>query len=198
MKNANHSAIINFSSALFGLVFACALCLNIASCSTDPDTGEIIKPVNKDRKDLSDVDRSFLEFATETSIFEVAIGKLAQKNTTSKEAKELGEMLEADHKKLLVKAVDFGMAYHLVLPEDLNETKQDEYNKLEAKKGQEFDHMFCEIMAEGHQNAIKEFENYLTNGNEAALKGWAEETLPTLKEHLEHAEAFLEKTGTVQ
>ncbi len=42
-------------------------------------------------------------------------------------------------------------------------------------------------MVSGHQKAIDQFENEAKNGQNAAVRAWAKEWLPTLREHLDLA-----------
>jgi putative membrane protein len=45
-------------------------------------------------------------------------------------------------------------------------------------------------MLKGHQQAVKLFQSYAQNGDDKQLKEWAQQTLPTLQEHLRRAEAM--------
>jgi putative membrane protein len=195
MKNKNHSAIINFSSALVSFLFAAAISINVTSCGSDPDTGELLKKTDSTKMKLSASDKDFLEFAAQTNILEVACGKLAQNQGTSKEIKDMGNILEKDHKKALVMANDLGLMYGVELQEDLNVENQDAYDKLASKSGPEFDQTFCEMMVTGHKEAISKFESFANNGENEKLKTWARQTLPILRKHLEHAETALTSLG---
>lgn len=195
MKNKNYSAIINFSTALFSFVFAAAISINVTSCSSDADTGELVKTSDSAKIRLSQGDKDFLEFAAQTDVLEIACGKLAQNQGTSQEIKDLGNTLEKDHKKALVMANDLALMHGIELTEDLNAKNQDDYDKLAAKSGPEFDRMFCEMMVTGHTEAISKFESFANNGTNEKLKTWARETLPTLRKHLEHAETYLTSLG---
>ncbi|HYG50771.1 MAG TPA: DUF4142 domain-containing protein [Flavobacteriales bacterium] len=191
MKKVNHWVVISFSSAIFNLMFATAISVNVASCGSDPDTGEITKTSGDTAKVLSQPDVNFLTFAIETNVLEVAVGKLAQKQGTDTEIIEMGQMLEEDHKKSLVETTKFGMAHKVEFSDELSESNQAKYDTLEMKKGTEFDWAFCDMMVNGHKEAIAKFEAFINEGDNDKLKDWAKKTLPTLQKHLEHAEHYV-------
>ena len=50
-----------------------------------------------------------------------------------------------------------------------------------------FDVEYCNMMVDGHKNAIKEFDQASTESTDLDIKEWAINTLPYLKSHLEQA-----------
>ena len=55
--------------------------------------------------------------------------------------------------------------------------------------GEKFDHEFAKAMVEDHKNDIREFEKEAKKKNDPAAD-FANETLPTLRKHLEMAQSL--------
>ncbi len=47
-----------------------------------------------------------------------------------------------------------------------------------------FDSAYVHAMAGGHGNTLQVFQNYATNGKDPVVKSFAQQMLPTLKQHL--------------
>jgi predicted outer membrane protein len=70
----------------------------------------------------------------------------------------------------------------------LDKKHQQTLERLRGLSGEEFEQEYMQVQVDAHQMAIDLFEQYSENGDEEALKTFAEQVLPTLREHLEHAE----------
>jgi uncharacterized protein (DUF305 family) len=64
------------------------------------------------------------------------------------------------------------------------------YQKLQAAPADQFDTMFNHAMAHGHMHAIRLFEGEVQHSHNAALRQFAQQSLPTLQRHLQVAEAL--------
>lgn len=51
--------------------------------------------------------------------------------------------------------------------------------------GAKFDRLYVHAMVSGHQNTVEVFQNYATTGKDPAFRAFAQQMLPTLKQHLE-------------
>ena len=60
-------------------------------------------------------------------------------------------------------------------------------DQLSKLKGAGFDRAYSRDMVSGHEKAIERFEAEAKNGQDPAVKAWAEKWLPTLREHLKVA-----------
>jgi putative membrane protein len=78
----------------------------------------------------------------------------------------------------------------LQLPADIDSAHKAKFDKLQSLSGAQFEDQFKKDVVAGHQDAIKLFENYAQKGDNADLKKFAQDTLPKLKEHLQHAQAL--------
>ena len=67
---------------------------------------------------------------------------------------------------------------------------------LKGKKGAEFDRLYIDEQAKGHDEAVNLFTSYSEGGDNPTLKAFASETLPTLKMHQDHVKK-LQSSGTM-
>jgi putative membrane protein len=56
--------------------------------------------------------------------------------------------------------------------------------KLEGLNGTDFDKAYSKMMVKDHVDDISEFEKEVKKGQDADVKSFAENTLPTLRHHL--------------
>lgn len=66
------------------------------------------------------------------------------------------------------------------------------------QSGAAFDRAFLDHAIEHHQKDIALFEAEAKNGTDAELKTWAEQKLPTLREHLKTAQDLKTRMGTTR
>lgn len=132
--------------------------------------------------------QKFVKTAAITDMFEIKAGQLAQEKTQDQAYKDFAQMIINDHTKTTneLKSMNVGV----LLPQDLDSTHKKKIDKLNSLSGAAFERQFKTDQIEGHKQAIAQFEQYAKSGDNAQLKQWAQTTLPTLKTHLQHAEAL--------
>ena len=74
------------------------------------------------------------------------------------------------------------------LPKDLNSSAKSKLDKLKEAKAEDFSSTYDSQQVSAHKDAVSLFERYGKSGDNAALKTWANKTLPALKHHLAMAE----------
>ena len=131
---------------------------------------------------------TFVQKAEESGEFEIGSGDLAKNKGESAGVKEFGQQMVTDHtaagEKLKKAAADAG-----VKPEAVNALSQkhaDDMEKLQNAKTGEFDALYIQQQTEAHQEAVNLFKDYARNGDDPTLKKFAQDTLPTLEQHLDH------------
>jgi putative membrane protein len=172
--------------------------LLLTSCNNDhkPENSEKVAEKKNDEKfenKAAEKDAQFLVDATTISLEEVALGEIAKTNGTLSEVKELGSTMVADHQKAIEEVKALAAKKGVSIPERLPDNVQEDIGKYSKKTGKDFDKDYCDKMVDGHKNAIDKFEKEAKDGQDAEIKAWAEQTLPTLRKHLDHATACQEK-----
>jgi putative membrane protein len=129
---------------------------------------------------------------------EIEMGKLAQKNGSSKQVKDFGKTLVQDHtaadKKVTALAkeekIDVAAAAPPMKPDD-----KEKEEKLKAQKGAEFDKGFAAAMLEGHEKVIAEATSARDATSDPKLKALLGETLPVLEKHRDTAQKLTTSLG---
>ena len=133
----------------------------------------------------SDTSISFPQKAYSSGMMEIKLGRLAQQNASSDKVKQFGERMITDHSKANKELEDIARKNNISLPDKMFDENQDAYNELSKYKGAEFDKNYINKMVKDHKSAISDFEKAKENADNTDVRQWAQNTLPTLKQHLE-------------
>ena len=132
-------------------------------------------------------DSKFLTDAIRGDMAEVKMGQLAQMRGQSEGVRDFGKMLVDDHSKAQKKAADLAKDLNVTPPTQPTAEQTAKYAAMERLSGAEFDWQFAADMVKGHQEEIAKYEKEAKSGN-SKVADFAEDTLPTLKHHLEMAQ----------
>jgi len=133
----------------------------------------------------------FVTDAAMTDMFEIQAGQLALKRADGPAYQDLAQMTILDHTKTSQQLKQMATSLRGVqLPLDLDSALKAKIDKLSSLSGAAFERQYKSDQVAGHKQAVEMFETYAKSGDNAELKTWAAQTLPTLKTHLQHAEAL--------
>ncbi len=76
------------------------------------------------------------------------------------------------------------------LPQGLDAAHQKLLDQLSGLAGAKFDAAYKSAQVKGHVQAVRLFAAYAKSGDNPELKKFAEDTLPTLRDHLRMARAL--------
>jgi putative membrane protein len=93
-----------------------------------------------------------------------------------------------DHSKANDQLKQVAQEEHINLPTELNAKDKAEKARLEKLSGAQFDRIYMRHMVDDHRNDVAEFARASKISKDPAVKSFAEQTLPTLREHLKEAE----------
>ncbi len=149
-----------------------ALMAATAGIATAADTG------------LTPSDRDFLNKAAQGSMMEVAAGKLAARRALDPAVKTFGEKMVSDHTAAGDMLKSLAASKQTPLLDSVSAEEQTALGKLEGLNGTEFDQVYSQMMVKDHVADISDFEKEAKKGQDADVKAYAEQTLPTLRHHL--------------
>ena len=133
-------------------------------------------------------DQQFVDFAGQTDMVEINLGKMAQDVASSQPVKDYAQMLVTDHTKDFNQLYDVAHQANLDRPNAIdaehNKAMIDPFTKL---KGAAFDHRYIREMIAGHTKAIAVYKKEAADAQNPALKSYAEQALPVLQKHLDDA-----------
>lgn len=135
-------------------------------------------------------DHNFLMDAAMGGMMEVELGKLATTNGASDAVKQFGQRMVDDHSKANAELMSLATTKGITLPTELDEKHRAHVAKLTSLTGADFDREYSKMMLSDHKKDVSEFEKESTRGADADLKMFATNTLPTLREHLQMANAL--------
>lgn len=191
---------INIKSILVHTICVAGTMFFASSCSENKTTDsmevaeeENVSRLTNDDETIVVIDNDngvkFLMAAAEMQLEEINLGKLAQQKGTTPHVKELGKMMEVDHTKTLAELNTLAQSKSVAIPATATEDSMETQKDLMEKEGNDFGKAYSDMMVEHHEDAIELFEKAATDSEDAEIKAWAAEKLPTMRTHLEHAKA---------
>jgi len=132
---------------------------------------------------LAEKDQAFVDKAATSNLAEIKTAQLALDRASSPEVKRYAQMIIEDHQKAMDQLKKIAQDEGITLPTDVTPEQQHRIDKLSKLQGPAFDQMFLKEMAKSHDDAVKTFQRAANELNDPQLRSYAENTLPTLREH---------------
>jgi putative membrane protein len=132
-------------------------------------------------------DAEFTKKAARGGLAEVKLSQLAEQIGSNEAVKQFAQIMVQDHSKANDQLKQAAAKEKISLPGDLDPKDQVEYDALSKLSGAAFDKAYARGMIRDHQQDIAEFNNEANSGRKSAIKDFAEQTLPTLQDHLKQA-----------
>lgn len=166
------------------------------SCNNEQkkDSTEVAEEKNEKKQDSTKTekmedDQDFLVKAASGGLMEVELGKIAAQNASSAKVKAFGQRMVKDHSKANDELKAIASAKNISIPSTPGEDHQKHIDNLKAKKGAEFDKDYIDMMIDDHEEDIKDFKKEASDGKDANIKAFAQNTVPVLTQHLEMAKS---------
>lgn len=140
----------------------------------------------------TDSAQDFVNKASAGGMFEVESSKVAEANAQAANVREFAQKMISDHGAANAKLASIATAQKLTVPLELDDKHKGDVDAL--KSGQNpVDEAYVKLQRDAHAEAVKLFESYADNGDNAELKAFAQQTVPTLKMHQEMVEKIASK-----
>ena len=136
-------------------------------------------------------DQAFAKDAARGGLAEIKLGKLALDNGSSEAVKNFGTRMVAEHTKAGDQLKEAAAQEHITLPTDLAAKDQGTYDRLSKLSGADFDRAYAQDMVKDHHQDLRAFQREANRGNDAAIRGFASQTIPMIQQHLEQAKEIL-------
>ena len=135
-------------------------------------------------------DSQFLTKAAEGGKAEVELGNLALQKASSADVKQFAQRMVDDHTKANQQLEQVASKANITVPTSLNAKDQALKDKLSSLSGDQFDKAYMRNMVRDHRKDVHEFQMEANNGTNSDIKQFAQQTLPTLQEHLKQARSI--------
>jgi putative membrane protein len=177
----------------FGLATASMACLlsfgTVAqTSSSSSDQSGSSASSSSSSGQLSAADKNFVMKAAQGGMAEVQLGQLAAQKGQSDEVKKFGQRMVDDHTKANDQLKSVAQQKGVQIPTDLDAKDKALQDKLSNMSGAEFDRMYMQHMVQDHKKDVAEFQKEANSGKDPDVKNFAQQTLPTLQDHLKMAQ----------
>ena len=138
--------------------------------------------------------QDFVQEAAIGGLFEVQSSQLAEQRAQDPSVKAFAERMVADHTKAndQLKQVVSAGNMNVQIPATLDSTHQTKLDKLQSLNGNGFTQRYDNDQVTAHEETVSLFQRYAKGGDNPALKQFAQQTLPTLQDHLAMAKKLPE------
>jgi putative membrane protein len=145
--------------------------------------------MTREKSTLASSDKKFVEKASKANTAEIQLGKLASEKAESPEVKQFGERMVKDHTAAEDKLQKIAGEKGITPSTKMDASSQRLYEKLQKLSGAQFDRDYIEHMVSDHEKDVKEFKSEAKSAKDPQVKSFAQNTAPTLEEHLKMAKA---------
>ena len=132
----------------------------------------------------------FVMHASVGNTFEIEESKLALDRATDPRIKAFAQKMISDHTTAEKNLQEAAGKDKLKTEPMLDKAHQAMLDNLKTFNGADFDKIYMADQIAAHTETVALVSDYKANGKQVALKGWADETLPVVREHLEMIEAM--------
>lgn len=140
-------------------------------------------------------DQNFVQEAMSAGAAEVQLGKLALERSSNASVRSFAQRMVNDHQaatEKLKQAVGSDASKYSAMNSPSSPPMAD---NLKSLSGSDFDKAYIKMMVQDHSKVVKKFEEQAQSGQNAALRTYARDTLPTLREHLKMAQSVASELG---
>ena len=146
---------------------------------------------------LNAQDKQFLETIGQSTLGEVALGKLAAQKGTTPAVRLFGRWMASTDALANRQLASMIKELHgPMLPTTLTADQRAELQKMQALSGAEFDRQYVQMMVPGHNTEIALFQKEAQDGLNPSIRDFAQNLLPTAKEHLAAVQDLLATTAS--
>lgn len=136
--------------------------------------------------------RDFFREAASGDMFEVESSRMALDKATREDVRAFARRMIDDHTLTTRQLADVGAKQGIGLPMRPGITNVEKLDRLKTLSGASFDQQYVMGQVMAHRDAIRLFQTVVASGNAdmVPFQGFAAQTLPNLRMHLQHAEAL--------
>ncbi|MBG0794286.1 DUF4142 domain-containing protein [Methylocystis sp. H62] len=134
--------------------------------------------------------QNFVDKAWNIGNFEIQAGREAQNKANTQDFLDYARRIVRDHTNMDDELKPILRQGGINAPTALDKEHQNLLQQLTSVTGARFEERFRTQQIDGHEKAVKLFESYARNGQNADLKRWAQSAIPMLENHLRDAKAL--------
>ncbi|OUJ73404.1 DUF4142 domain-containing protein [Hymenobacter crusticola] len=128
-------------------------------------------------------DKQFMVKADQGGHNEIGLSKLALEKGVTGEAKTYANKMIADHTKAGNELKPIAQKKGVTLTGDMDADHKTMRDRMSKMSGKEFEQAYMGQMAKDHEETEALLQSEIDNGQDPDAKGWAQKTLPVVKQH---------------
>jgi len=137
---------------------------------------------------LSGPDADFVNKAAQGGLAEVQLGQMVAQKAQNQAVKDFAQRMVDDHSKANDQLKQLASQKGITLPADVDSSDKQFQDQLSSASGAKFDKMYMDHMVQDHKKDVSEFQSEATKAADPDVKNFAQQTLPTLQDHLQQAQ----------
>lgn len=167
--------------------FAATL-LPLAACNPNPSTPmQSTVPLPQTLPTVSAQDQNFVNLAATSDMFEIQSSRLALQRSRNPATRRFAQRMIDDHTQSSQRLAALAQAKGIVLPTGLDPEQQRMMAAIDNTR-RIFDQEYFRQQGMAHAGAVQVYQTEIANGYDADLRGFAQQTLPVIQEHLSMAQ----------
>ena len=175
-------------SSLFTFAILMAASCAMAQSMRDPSSGGDMTAKS------TSADALFLKKLAEGDLAEVDAGRLATQKSANKDVKDFGQEMVTDHSKNEDELKTLAASHGVHVPATIDAQHAALKTKLEKAGSSEFDSEYVAAQVRDHEKTVALLKKEIGGGGDAAVKEFAQKTLPVVEHHLAMAKELQSKT----
>ena len=144
---------------------------------------------------LSPAGKLFLKEAASVDMMEIQLGRVAHDKGSSQEVKDFGDRMVLDHGKANEELRVIASRDNLKLPVQVERKHTLMIARLSKLYGHEFDKKYMRAVIKDNIKNIARYKKALKRVKDQDLNAWTVTALPVLQQHLQLAQAVVQKLG---
>jgi putative membrane protein len=156
----------------------------VAGCQSEHDLGR------KDSPTAASMDNMFFADIAITNMAEIQESQSALSQSQNPGIKQYAQKMIEDHTQAQAQLASLAQSKGAMLPTKVDAMHMDMVSNLQKLQGMQFDHQYIQDQIAAHKAAIVETQHEAYTGNDPDVKTMAMQMIPTLKMHLQMAQAL--------
>jgi putative membrane protein len=130
--------------------------------------------------------RDFVTEAASGGMFEIQSSQLALQQNLDPEMERVARMMIDDHNRINQELQSLAQRKGITVPQSMKSPQQNMLQQLRNAAGTQFNTKYRDLQIRSHEETIALFERAARDLQDPDLKSFAQRSLPTLREHLDH------------
>lgn len=140
-------------------------------------------------------DQEFLRTAAESDMLHAHLGQMAEKNSTKRGIRDLGQEISQNDKADYQALTALGGKIGQTIPKDINDQGDKLIERISRLRGSSFDQAFIHEIIESDKKELAAFQHEAKHAQNPDVKEYASGALPALKLHLYEAQDWVKFGG---